>query len=112
MKITRVVLIGEGGEEMVLEAAPFALNCTVGRCLFHGSDEGSVAYCSVCRRFTCVGHWDISAGLCCEFAPDAIASYARTDSRGFAPGCPAAPPDTLCPHTCSSGHIRPMSTLR
>lgn len=69
MKITRVVLTGEDGEQMVLETAPLALDCTVGRCVFHGSDEGVTAYCSACRRFACAGHWESSMGLCCECAP-------------------------------------------
>jgi hypothetical protein len=66
MKITRVILQGEGGEEITLEKAPFNLDCNVGRCLMHGSDGDIVGFCEPCRRFVCSGHWNYEAGRCDE----------------------------------------------
>jgi len=68
MKITAVTLEGENGERIVLTQAPFALDCTVGRCIFHGSGDGIYAHCPQCERWACRGHWDEKAALCLDCA--------------------------------------------
>ena len=67
MKIANVVITGEDGQRVEL-SAPVVLECPVGSCLTHGSDDGVVARCDACEKWICAGHWNEASGLCdhCE----------------------------------------------
>lgn len=65
MKIASVVITGRDGQRVELDA-PVVMYCTIGSCLRHGSDEGIVARCPTCKRWTCALHWDEAAALCDE----------------------------------------------
>jgi hypothetical protein len=68
VKIAKITIEGESGERIELLKAPFDLDCTVGRCIFHGSDEGIYAHCPQCERWVCRGHWQEDAALCLDCA--------------------------------------------
>jgi hypothetical protein len=68
MKIARIIVEGEDGQQVVFDQAPFYLDCTVGRCEMHGGDD-IYAICPHCRKAVCSGHWNEEQGLCQRCTP-------------------------------------------
>ncbi len=64
MKIAKVILEGDDGQQVVLDTLPFMLDCAVGRCLMHGSDAGVFGLCPQCHKCVCRDHWNEQEALC------------------------------------------------